>query len=285
MSRHLTEHDYELLSAYLDGEMTGQERTVLETRLQTEPMLRQELATLRQTVQLVNQLTILKSPRDLTLDTRQYASRRTLAFPVVMSAASAIAAVFLLAFGTYFLRLDTLAPGEVANIAAMPTTTNILDESLPTATLEDTLESQPFAATIPDETEAVQAEQAAAMMEESEVAESDDTAADGVDAFQYDQPADETRAAEPSPMTPPMQAPEAAGSGALTRQSQPETPLSDTAATIPPTLELEPTSDLDGTAQATRLDSATLGTVLILGGGLLLAMAAYFALSRRSIRP
>ena len=44
--RNFTDQDYELLSAYLDGALTPNERTALETQLQTDDGLRQELESL-----------------------------------------------------------------------------------------------------------------------------------------------------------------------------------------------------------------------------------------------
>lgn len=65
--RNLTEHDYELLSAYIDGMLEDGEREALEARLSADARLRRELAALRQTVALVQQLPTLKAPRDFTL--------------------------------------------------------------------------------------------------------------------------------------------------------------------------------------------------------------------------
>jgi hypothetical protein len=98
MSRPLTDHDYELISAYLDGALSDSERSALETRLQNEPVLRRELEALRQTVALVQQLPPLKAPRNFTLDTRMIRPARLLIFPTTaaFSALSAAAAVLLL---------------------------------------------------------------------------------------------------------------------------------------------------------------------------------------------
>jgi len=106
----LNEHDYELLSAYIDGELNDSERAALETRLQSEVDLRRELATLRQTVTLVSQLPKLKAPRDFTLD-KSITKSRTLPFPMTaaFSAISAAAAFLLIIFGGYLLTISTNA--------------------------------------------------------------------------------------------------------------------------------------------------------------------------------
>lgn len=63
----LQDQDYELLSAYLDGLLTNGERAALEQRLAVEPLLRAELAALRQTVTLVRSLPARKAPRNFVL--------------------------------------------------------------------------------------------------------------------------------------------------------------------------------------------------------------------------
>ena len=135
-------NDYELLSAYIDDALSAAERTELETRLQAEPRLRQELATLRQTVTLVRDLPDLKTPRDFTLTPRMI--RQPLPFPLsaTFSALSTAAAILLFAFGGYFLLqsnsalLNTNSPNLLAStstenqVAAVPT---ILREAAPAA--------------------------------------------------------------------------------------------------------------------------------------------------------
>jgi anti-sigma factor RsiW len=73
MSRnHPTDHDLELLSAYLDGELPDRERAALEKRLATEPVLRAALQGLRETIVLVHDLPRHKAPRNFTLDPALY---------------------------------------------------------------------------------------------------------------------------------------------------------------------------------------------------------------------
>lgn len=127
--RRLTDHDYELLSTYLDGELSDSERSALETRLENEPALRRELDALRQTVTLVNQLPTLKAPRSFTLDARMIRPARLLILPTTaaFSALSAAAAVLLLVLGGYVLfsqNLLSAPPGEpqaAQQIANQPT--------------------------------------------------------------------------------------------------------------------------------------------------------------------
>lgn len=63
-----TEHDLELLSAYLDGELSDREREKLEQRLTHDGGLQTALDELSDTVALLRNLPHLKAPRNFTLD-------------------------------------------------------------------------------------------------------------------------------------------------------------------------------------------------------------------------
>ena len=69
----LSERDAELLSAYLDEQLSAAERAELEARLQSDSELRAELIALRQTLRLVRELPTLRAPRDLRLRPEQVA--------------------------------------------------------------------------------------------------------------------------------------------------------------------------------------------------------------------
>ena len=66
----------ELLSAYLDGELSDRERTRLEGRLAADPALRAELEALRHTVALVRDLPSVPVPRNFILPQTMAARRR-----------------------------------------------------------------------------------------------------------------------------------------------------------------------------------------------------------------
>ncbi|MBI5669569.1 MAG: zf-HC2 domain-containing protein [Chloroflexi bacterium] len=123
----ITDQDLELLSAYLDGELTAAERSALDARLQREPELRRELDTLRATVGLIRALPPLKAPRDYTLDERLIRPARLWIFPATatFSAISAAAATLLLVLGVITL-LTANAPKSAPSagapqVAAQPT--------------------------------------------------------------------------------------------------------------------------------------------------------------------
>ena len=146
MSTRLTDHDYELLSAYLDGTLSDSERSTLEARLQAEPDLRRELEALRQTVTLVKALPTLKAPRNFTLNARQTRQQRLLIFPTtaMFSALSAAAAVFLLVLGATFLLVQNQVAAPSAPFASIQEQQGAQGVAiLPSATINitDTLEA------------------------------------------------------------------------------------------------------------------------------------------------
>lgn len=125
----LTDYDYELLSAYLDGMLTAAERAALEARLQTEPLLRRELTALRRTVALVKEMPALKAPRNFTLDAAMVAAPvvqrprrdprrdpRIILFPA-FSALAAAAAVIMMVFGVSLLLSDTSSQDDQRQVA------------------------------------------------------------------------------------------------------------------------------------------------------------------------
>ena len=129
--------DLELLSAYLDGEVTPTERAALETRLAQEPALRRELASLRQTVSWINALPPTRAPHNFTLTPAMVRPKpaRILFFPTttLFSTMSAVAAVLLVAAGLLLVMQPTgntsiqpLAGREQAQIALAPTETATL---------------------------------------------------------------------------------------------------------------------------------------------------------------
>lgn len=107
---NLSDRDYELLSAYLDGGLAAAERSALEQRLNTEPALKAELVALAETVALLNQLPSRRAPRDFTLTPAMIGRGTTprrgilyLATSPAFSAVTAAAAVFLVVIGAFLV--------------------------------------------------------------------------------------------------------------------------------------------------------------------------------------
>lgn len=137
MSAERNLNDTELLSAYIDGQLTAEERSALESRLQNDAELRQQLALLRATVDLIRELPQLTAPRDFTLTpqmVRTTGSRRVYTFSL-LSAAAAIVLLFV-GFGLLTMRMQDVASrgyssaesnfepgGDQFQIAQLPTST------------------------------------------------------------------------------------------------------------------------------------------------------------------
>lgn len=73
----LSEHDAELLSAYIDEMLTADEQDALEARLENDLFLHGELTAMRQTVAWMNALPQLKAPRDFTISAEDVAEKPT----------------------------------------------------------------------------------------------------------------------------------------------------------------------------------------------------------------
>jgi hypothetical protein len=141
-----TERDLELLSAYLDGELTDRERNKLERRLNQERALQDELTALRDTVALLHELPQLKAPRNFTLDPEHYSRaipwwKRLFMLENVLQLSGALGAVASVALIVLALLVnngnlerETRSDGAdtAGSVALLPT-----DTPLPTMTLLD----------------------------------------------------------------------------------------------------------------------------------------------------
>lgn len=134
---NLSDRDLELLSAYLDGELDDRERSDLESRLADEAPLREALAELRATVELVRQLPRLRAPRSFALDPAVYGRRtpwwqRVLASGKMLQLAGALgsaAAVMLIVGGLLLNSADTDSDSALQpTAAALPTQVGFVAE-------------------------------------------------------------------------------------------------------------------------------------------------------------
>lgn len=73
----LTGKDYELLSAYLDGELATKERTRLEAQLRSQPELHEALLQMRRTRQLLRAAPRLRPRRNFTLTEKMVGLHQT----------------------------------------------------------------------------------------------------------------------------------------------------------------------------------------------------------------
>jgi hypothetical protein len=130
----LSNDDLIALSAYLDDELSPEEKAVLQARLENDDTLRAELDSLQRTVNLLRDLPTLPAPRDFTLDPAEFGQQpagdgsadskvrsmgRVLRFGAILSAAAAL----LLAFGLIFL-LNADDAEDASNEAAFAVETD-----------------------------------------------------------------------------------------------------------------------------------------------------------------
>jgi hypothetical protein len=181
--------DILLLSAYIDDELTDDERVTLERRLSDEPDLRRELDSLRTTTMLLHDLPSVSPPRSFTLDPEQVQPRRSfLASPIFTGSMGllrfgGVAAALVLAVAVTALVYIAQTPGDMAEVAEappLPQETAPLGDAAPEAgMLRQDATAPAAAADAPAGTEPSD-EQAAAVMED-EAAEAEEEAASEAD--------------------------------------------------------------------------------------------------------
>lgn len=143
----LTERDYELLSAYLDGELTDTERSALEIRLLADARLRAELDALHQVRLMVRAMPILPAPRSFALTQQMLQAAapqrpRVLSFPASLSTLMAAAAVLVVAMGLLVL----VSGGGLGGLLPAAPPPAALDVAV--ATLDETAAALPPAGTM-----------------------------------------------------------------------------------------------------------------------------------------
>lgn len=120
----LNDTDLELLSAYIDGQLSDTERAALVERLRREPALRTALDELRATVGLLRELEPLRPPRAFTIAPQAAPQRRSGLFDRLnLFSAAAALALTLLCVAVFTLRgalpsgggLITSAPNNAAS--------------------------------------------------------------------------------------------------------------------------------------------------------------------------
>jgi hypothetical protein len=125
MNNQFTSHDYELISAYLDNQLSTKEREQFELRLKAEPALHKELLEISTTRTLLRNLPKLKAPRNyyIKLEPARAKSRLRLA-PVfgIISAVASIILILLIFGSTLFSDAGPVAMAPVAQSSPVPQT-------------------------------------------------------------------------------------------------------------------------------------------------------------------
>ena len=152
INKPLSSRDLENLSAYLDAQMTPNERRRLEEQLSRSPALQTALNELRQTRMMLRSLPRLKAPRNFTLKPEMVQVRRARPLfswgTISFSAASALAALLLFVFfmGDF---LGYFTPSNLAfNSASQPAgAQSPASQALATAMVEQQTAAEQAAAT------------------------------------------------------------------------------------------------------------------------------------------
>jgi hypothetical protein len=131
MKDQITAHDYELISAYLDNQLSDKERTLLESRLKTDPILQTEVHEISKTRLLLKSLPKLRAPRNYYIQAETVHTRPSLRMAPIFGIVSAVASLLLalVIFGSSFF--SSSAPVAMAPAAQQPVETfNAPQESL-----------------------------------------------------------------------------------------------------------------------------------------------------------
>ena len=113
--QNINPQDYELLSAYIDGELSNDERVSFEQRLVKDSFLEHELNSLRSTVSLIHVLEPMTAPRNFILTEAMIKTPKIIPFKphrrMQPSYLSLVASLMLMLFGVMFMltEIDTLA--------------------------------------------------------------------------------------------------------------------------------------------------------------------------------
>ncbi len=128
MKNSITPRDYEVLSAYLDGQLDPRQKANLEARLKTNQDLADTLRKLTQTRAMLRSLPVIKAPRSFKLTPEMSGKRPTPRLYPIFQFASALASVLLvlvLAGDFLGLRIGSRSaapvPAAAPLIAAQPT--------------------------------------------------------------------------------------------------------------------------------------------------------------------
>ncbi|HXD10381.1 MAG TPA: hypothetical protein VN653_09990, partial [Anaerolineales bacterium] len=141
----MNQHDLELLSAYLDGQLKPSDITRLEARFQSDPQLVSVLNDLRSTRNLLRKLPARRAPRNFTLTRKMVGQNPPLprAFPIFRFATTLATLLFVFSFGvnSFGRQLAAQAPifgrgggGGAADSVAAPYAVESFATEAPAAT-------------------------------------------------------------------------------------------------------------------------------------------------------
>src|SRR5512143_3957344 len=108
----MKQRDIELLSSYLDGQLSSSDATRLEARLLKDPELRSVLRDLRSARSVLRQLPMRKAPRNFTLTPQMVGKNPPLprAYPAFRLTSVLATLLLFVSFGLNFLRPQLATP-------------------------------------------------------------------------------------------------------------------------------------------------------------------------------
>lgn len=176
----MKQRDLELLSSYLDGQLSPSDATRLEARLLVEPDLRSVLRDLRSARSLLRQLPMRKAPRNFRLTPKMVGKNPPLprAYPAFRFTSALATLLLFISFGLNFIRpqLATMSPAVGMGGGGAPDLFSA--ESAPAADLPAATEApaaeapaeEPAVSMMPLPTETLAQEDASRNMEETQAA-------------------------------------------------------------------------------------------------------------------
>lgn len=133
MTKKINPQDWEAVSAYIDNELSSEEREQIELRLESEPELRALMDDMQRTRTLVKKLEPVRAPRDFTLTPAMAGipQRRTWAAPAFQYASAFVMILFVLVIvGDFSGVLRPQLSAETARILEVAAPTSIADLEL-----------------------------------------------------------------------------------------------------------------------------------------------------------
>lgn len=156
MRINISNRDWELLSAYMDGQLSSSKRVQLESRMQTNPELRAALDELTQTRAMLRSLPRLKAPHSFKLTPEMVGQRQPKYLYPFFQFASALSSLMLvLVLLSDFLGFGLSSPfGRMASQAPeAPVVAEVFVESAPESLAMEMSAEEPIdaAKAVPDE--------------------------------------------------------------------------------------------------------------------------------------
>jgi hypothetical protein len=147
MKLNYSPKDWQLLSNYLDGQLTNREVSIVETRLKSEPQLKHTLMEMQQTRYLLQHAKKVPVPRSFTLTPEMAAQIRPARKPLFpfFSFASVIATIFLVIVILFeflpgmlsgVMSQKSAASNEMLAMEAAPMAEEALDSATPPLIIE-----------------------------------------------------------------------------------------------------------------------------------------------------